>query len=124
MWVVRRDPARALDAAQARALLKDPDSVESIQPTYARNENRARRADVVVLSAICTHFGCLPQFKNISDAELGPDLSNGFYCPCHGSRFDTSGRVLKGSPANRNLDVPAYYFESDDALVIGSDGAA
>jgi len=124
MWVVRRDPAAALNDAQARALLKDPDSTESIQPPYARNAFRGRRADVVVLSAVCTHLSCLPQFKSIRDEELGVDLTSGFYCPCHGSRFDPSGRVLKGSPAARNLDVPAYYFDGDDAVVIGADAPA
>jgi ubiquinol-cytochrome c reductase iron-sulfur subunit len=77
-----------------------------------------------VLSAICTHFGCLPQFMNASAPELGADLASGFYCPCHGSRFDTAGRVLIGSPAPRNLDVPAYHFVGEDVLVIGADAPA
>jgi ubiquinol-cytochrome c reductase iron-sulfur subunit len=124
MWVVHRDPAAALNDTKARELLKDPDSVESIQPPYARNAHRGRRADVMVLTAVCTHLSCLPQFKGLADAELGPSLASGFYCPCHGSRFDTSGRVLKGSPAARNLDVPAYYFDGDDAIIIGADAPA
>src|SRR5690606_8322960 len=99
----------------------DPDSASSLQPEYAKNAHRSRREDVIVLSAICTHLGCLPQFKPTSDMELGADLSSGFYCPCHGSRFDIAGRVLKGSPAPTNLSVPSYHFANEDTLIIGAD---
>jgi ubiquinol-cytochrome c reductase iron-sulfur subunit len=119
MWVVRRS-SQSLEGLDA-ALVKDPDSAESLQPDYARNAHRSRREDVIVLSAICTHLGCLPQFKSTSDAELGPDLNSGFYCPCHGSRFDLAGRVLKGSPAPTNLTVPAYHFADANTLIIGAD---
>lgn len=119
MWIVRRstESLGALDPS----LVKDPDSKESLQPNYAQNAHRSRREDVLVLSAICTHLGCLPQFKSQSDAELGPDLRSGFYCPCHGSRFDLAGRVLKGSPAPTNLSVPVYHFVDANTLVIGAD---
>lgn len=119
MWVVRRSP-QSLAALDAK-LVKDPESAESLQPEYALNAHRSRREDVLVLSAICTHLGCLPQFKSSSDAELGADLSTGFYCPCHGSRFDIAGRVLKGSPAPTNLAVPSYHFADETTLVIGVD---
>jgi ubiquinol-cytochrome c reductase iron-sulfur subunit len=119
MWVVRRS-AKSLGELDS-ALVKDPESAESLQPEYALNAHRSRREDVLVLSAICTHLGCLPQFKSTSDAELGADLNSGFYCPCHGSRFDIAGRVLKGSPAPTNLSVPAYHFADESTLIIGAD---
>jgi ubiquinol-cytochrome c reductase iron-sulfur subunit len=123
IWVVRR-PASALATLAARAhLLKDPESAESIQPAYAHNSYRSARPDIVVLTAICTHLGCVPQLKSAPDAQLGPNLDAGFYCPCHGSRFDLAGRVVKGSPAPTNLPVPAYYLADEQTLVIGSESA-
>jgi ubiquinol-cytochrome c reductase iron-sulfur subunit len=122
MWVVRR-PTPATDSAQHRELLKDPDSIASIQPPYALNPHRSRRADIIVLTAICTHLGCLPEFKKQPDADLDPAFDAGFYCPCHGSRFDLSGRVIKGSPATTNLPVPSYFLANEDTLVIGADGS-
>src|ERR1044071_5624384 len=109
IWIVKRSAEATSSLAQQAELLKDPDSNFSVQPSYARNELRSRRADIVVLTAICTHLGCLPQFKARPDAELGSDVESGFFCPCHGSRFDVAGRVLKGSPAPTNLPVPEHY---------------
>jgi ubiquinol-cytochrome c reductase iron-sulfur subunit len=123
MWVIRRDTAMLDQLDSLRGKLKDPDSLESQQPTYAQNELRARRADVMVLTAICTHLGCIPELKGAGDGELGADLKGGFFCACHGSRYDGAGRVLKGSPASDNLPVPPYYFENDNILVIGVDAA-
>jgi ubiquinol-cytochrome c reductase iron-sulfur subunit len=121
IWVVRR-PASALASLDARAhVLKDPESAESIQPAYAHNSYRSVRPDIVVLTAICTHLGCVPQLKSTPDEQLGADLDAGFYCPCHGSRFDLAGRVVKGSPAPANLPVPAYHLADEQTLVVGSD---
>jgi ubiquinol-cytochrome c reductase iron-sulfur subunit len=120
IWVVKRSAEATEYLGRQAALLKDPDSNFSLQPDYARNEQRSRRADVVVLTAICTHLGCLPQFKGRADAVLGSDIESGFYCPCHGSRFDVAGRVLKGSPAPTNLPVPEHYFSDDDTLIVGA----
>jgi ubiquinol-cytochrome c reductase iron-sulfur subunit len=120
MWIVRRPAASIADLEASRELLKDPDSIESLQPDYARNAVRSARPDIVVLTAICTHLGCLPQFKALPDEQLGADLNAGFYCPCHGSRFDMAGRVLKGSPAPTNLPVPLYHFADANTLVIGA----
>jgi ubiquinol-cytochrome c reductase iron-sulfur subunit len=120
MWIVKR-PAAAIAALETSSDgLKDPDSIESLQPDYALNAVRSARPDIVVLTAICTHLGCLPQFKAEPDEQLGPGLSSGFYCPCHGSRFDMAGRVLKGSPAPTNLPVPLYHFADANTLVIGA----
>jgi ubiquinol-cytochrome c reductase iron-sulfur subunit len=103
--------------------LKDKDSKSSIQPQYAQNEMRARRADVLVLIGICTHLGCLPKsFFDPGDPVLGASWPGGFRCPCHGSRFDLAGRVFNGSPAPTNLSVPPYSFQDQHTLVIGLDG--
>lgn len=122
MWVVKRGAEIAGTLAAQAPLLEDPDSRESVQPEYARNTQRSRRPEVMVLTAICTHLGCLPKFTT-AETEIGTDITSGFYCPCHGSRFDAAGRVLKGSPAPTNLPVPEYYFEDDDTLIIGAASA-
>ncbi|HEY7640194.1 MAG TPA: ubiquinol-cytochrome c reductase iron-sulfur subunit [Steroidobacteraceae bacterium] len=121
MWVVRRSAAAVAKLQSQRNLLKDPDSTESTQPAYANNVYRSARPDVLVLTAICTHLGCIPQLKMSSDDQLGGDLDAGFYCPCHGSRFDLAGRVVKGSPAPTNLPVPVYHLADERTLVIGSE---
>jgi ubiquinol-cytochrome c reductase iron-sulfur subunit len=123
MWVIRRDTAMIEQFESLRSRLKDPDSFESNQPIYAHNIFRARRADVMVLTAICTHLSCIPELKGAGDSDLGADLNGGFFCACHGSRYDAAGRVLKGSPASNNLSVPPYYFENADTLIIGIDAA-
>jgi ubiquinol-cytochrome c reductase iron-sulfur subunit len=123
MWVIRRDPAMIDQLDSLRAKLKDPDSLESQQPPYAHNSQRARRADVMVLTAICTHLGCIPELKGAGDSDLGADLNGGFFCACHGSRYDGAGRVLKGSPASGNMAVPPYYFANEMVVVIGVDAA-
>jgi ubiquinol-cytochrome c reductase iron-sulfur subunit len=104
--------------------LKDPQSAESEQPAYAKNEMRSRRDDLLVLIGTCTHLGCLPkQHFEPGDAVLGADWPGGFFCPCHGSRFDLAGRVFAGSPASTNLRVPPYRINGN-TLVIGQDGGA
>ena len=124
IYIVRRDPSSVDRLPKNDNQLKDPKSAHSIQPDYARNEMRARRADVLVLIGICTHLGCLPkQFFGAGDAVLGADWPGGFRCPCHGSRFDLAGRVFNGSPAPTNLTVPPYAFRGQDTLVIGLDSA-
>jgi ubiquinol-cytochrome c reductase iron-sulfur subunit len=124
IYVVRRDPSMVDKLPKHDQELKDPKSESSSQPTYARNEMRARRADVLVLIGICTHLGCLPkQFFDAGDPVLGADWPGGFRCPCHGSRFDLAGRVFNGSPAPTNLTVPPYAYRGQDTLVIGLDAA-
>src|ERR1700728_5055606 len=124
IYIVRRDPAMVEQLPQHDNSLKDPKSENSIQPPYAANAMRARRADVLVLIGICTHLGCLPkQFFDAGDPVLGAAWPGGFRCPCHGSRFDLAGRVFNGSPAPTNLSVPPYSFQDQHTLVIGLDGA-
>jgi ubiquinol-cytochrome c reductase iron-sulfur subunit len=122
VWVIKRT-REMLDAIkQADPRLSDPKSEVPQQPEYAQNEFRSIKPEVMVVVGVCTHLGCSPKEKSIDDkAEMGADWLGGFYCPCHGSKFDFAGRVYKGSPAPTNLVVPPYEFLSDSTLVVGSD---
>ena len=120
IFVVGRAQSLVDKLSQNDATLKDKDSKKSIQPKYADNEMRSRRADVLVLIGICTHLGCLPKpFFDPGDPVLGASWPGGFRCPCHGSRFDLAGRVFDGSPAPTNLSVPPYSFKDQHTLEIG-----
>ena len=122
VWVFRRSPEMVESLKAVEPYLTDPQSKYSEQPKYAKNENRSEKPDVMVLIGVCTHLGCSPQMKPAEDkAEMGADWVGGFYCPCHGSKFDLAGRVFRGSPAPKNLEVPPYEFASDVALLIGED---
>ncbi|HNP37001.1 MAG TPA: ubiquinol-cytochrome c reductase iron-sulfur subunit [Woeseiaceae bacterium] len=103
--------------------LRDPRSeVTEQQPPYAVNENRSVRPEILVVEGACTHLGCAPLEKfEVIPAE---HWNGGFFCPCHGSKFDLSGRVYKGVPAPTNLRVPPYRFVRDDLLLIGQDTGA
>jgi ubiquinol-cytochrome c reductase iron-sulfur subunit len=125
IYVVRRSLAEVKALAANDGRLKDPESNDSDQPAYAKNEMRSRRADLLVVIGTCTHLGCLPkQHFERGDPAIGPDWPGGFFCPCHGSKFDLAGRVLDGSPASVNLRIPPYMFKNDNTLVIGQDGGA
>ena len=104
------------------SLLRDPTSEDSVQPTYAQNEHRSIRPAFLVLEGVCTHLGCapMPRFE-VAPADLGPAWPGGFYCPCHGSKFDLAGRVFAGVPAPANLTVPPYRYINDSTILIGSD---
>jgi ubiquinol-cytochrome c reductase iron-sulfur subunit len=122
VWVLRRTK-EMLDSLKAvSSRLSDPDSKHSEQPGYATNEYRSQKPELMVMEGVCTHLGCSPQIR-LADAkaEMGPDWVGGFYCPCHGSKFDYAGRVFKGAPAPTNLKVPPYTFTSEVALLIGED---
>ena len=105
--------------------LRDVDSAAAVQPGYVSGNARTLpgKEDVLVLVGLCTHLGCAPAYRpDVGAADLGGDeWLGGFFCPCHGSKFDMSGRVYAGVPANRNLDIPPHSYESDDVLVIGVD---
>ena len=105
--------------------LKDPTSKASDQPAYATNAKRTVRDDLLVVIGNCTHLGCLPKARfEQGQPELGADWPGGFFCPCHGSKFDLAGRVFNGSPASVNLRIPPYSFSNDSTLVIGLDDTA
>ena len=103
--------------------LRDPDSsVVAQQPEYAANATRSVRPDFLVVEGSCTHLGCAP----LEDFQVRPseNWNGGFFCPCHGSKFDLAGRVFKGVPAPSNLRVPPYRFVRDDLILIGQDTGA
>jgi ubiquinol-cytochrome c reductase iron-sulfur subunit len=122
VYIVHRSPEELENLAKVEGRLSDPESLRSIQPAYASGEARAIKPEYAVVVGLCTHLGCAPKFRpELAPADLGPDWLGGFFCPCHGSRFDLSGRVYKGVPAPTNLDVPPYRYESDSVIVIGED---
>ena len=122
VWVIRRTPQMIESLKEVVPNLTDPKSQSSDQPQYAENEYRAAKPEIMVMEGVCTHLGCSPQLKPAdAKAEMGGDWVGGFYCPCHGSKFDYAGRVFRGAPAPTNLVVPPYMFVSDTTLVIGED---
>ena len=121
VWVIRRTEDMLATLKKATGLT-DPASKASQQPEYASNEHRSLKPEVMVMEGVCTHLGCSPQIRTAeAKAEMGADWLGGFYCPCHGSKFDLAGRVFRGAPAPTNLKVPPYTFLSDNTLVIGED---
>jgi ubiquinol-cytochrome c reductase iron-sulfur subunit len=120
VWVVRRDEKALATLPKVVDELRDVDSNDSIQPEYAKNEHRSRKPEYLIIEGICTHLGCSPTYQ----PEITSDFQGGFFCPCHGSKFDFAGRVYSGVPAPTNLPVPPHYFVSDDVIRIGEDGVA
>jgi ubiquinol-cytochrome c reductase iron-sulfur subunit len=124
VWIVKRTPEMLASLKQDVNLLADPDSkVATQQPRYAQNPFRSIKPELLVLVGVCTHLGCSPLAKLASGPASGvsEDWPGGFFCPCHGSKFDLAGRVFKGVPAPTNLVVPPYSYISDTRLVIGTD---
>ncbi len=120
VWIIRRTPDMLARLSAPDAHLRDPDSHVEQQPVYAQNQFRAINPEYLVLIGLCTHLGCSPKYKPY-EKDLGPDWPGGFYCPCHGSRFDLSGRVFKSMPAPVNMQVPPYRFINKHTIVIGED---
>ena len=126
VYIVRRTP-QALEGLQKIAeLVRDPASEELQQPPYAQNPTRSIKPEFLILLGLCTHLGCAPMFRpDVGAADLGgDDWQGGFFCPCHGSKFDLAGRVYKGVPAPINLEVPPHSYQSDSVVVIGVDQEA
>jgi ubiquinol-cytochrome c reductase iron-sulfur subunit len=127
IYIVRRTPEMlaTLSSPEEKNNLRDPDSEESTQPAYAKNENRSLKPEILVLIGVCTHLGCAPLDRFApKDPTLGATWPGGFYCPCHGSKFDLAGRVFKDVPAPLNLAVPPYRFINDGVVQIGADAEA
>ncbi|OJA00856.1 ubiquinol-cytochrome c reductase iron-sulfur subunit [Rickettsiella grylli] len=118
VWIIRRTQTMLDNLWKIHALLRDPNSLTAQQPAYARNEYRSLNPEYLILIGLCTHLGCSAQFKPIQ-AELSRNWPGGFYCPCHGSRFDLAGRVMKNVPAPTNLKIPPYRFINEHTLLIG-----
>jgi len=122
VWIVNRSPEMLDLMAKHDDQLTDPRSEMPQQPDYARNATRSIKPEYLVAVGICTHLGCSPTFrKDVGAADLGGDWPGGFFCPCHGSRFDLAARVFKGAPAPTNLVIPPHQYLSDAKLLIGVD---
>lgn len=126
VWIVRRTEQNMKDLPTNDSKLADPNSDNtSQQPEYAHNAYRARKShpEIMVMVGICTHLGCSPTFRpEVAPADLGDEWKGGFFCPCHGSKFDLAGRVFSGVPAPSNLVVPPYKYLSDNVILVGDDG--
>lgn len=124
VWIVRRSAESVQALESLNDSMADPESVEANQPDYVPNTaSRALRDEFIVMIGICTHLGCSPTYlPEVVVDEQGEDWLGGFYCPCHGSTFDLSGRVYKNKPAPTNLEIPPHFYVSDTIIQIGEDG--
>ena len=122
VWILSRTPEMLATLTTLDGKLSDPNSEREQQPEYAQNLTRSIRPEILVTTGVCTHLGCSPVYrKEIAPADLGPDWLGGFFCPCHGSKFDLAGRVYKNVPAPTNLLVPPHIYLSENVLLIGSE---
>jgi ubiquinol-cytochrome c reductase iron-sulfur subunit len=125
VWVLNRTNNMIDNINWAEPELRDPDSEQPQQPDYARNDYRSIRPEILVMVGSCTHLGCAPIDRfDVAPADLGSSWKGGFYCPCHGSKFDLSGRVFQGVPAPLNMLVPPHRYLDDSVILIGSDSGA
>ncbi|MFZ3320947.1 MAG: ubiquinol-cytochrome c reductase iron-sulfur subunit [Usitatibacter sp.] len=123
VWLLKRTPEMLDQLPKHDSLLVDPESRDSDQPKYITGPTRSIKPELFVAVGVCTHLGCSPTLKKEIGAasDMGADWPGGYYCPCHNSRFDLSGRVFKGSPAPKNLVIPPHRYASDAVIVIGED---
>ena len=125
VWIINRTEQNLKDLPTLDDQLADPKSEVPQQPAYIKGDDRSIKPQYMVMVGICTHLGCSPTYRpEIAPEDLGPNWKGGFLCPCHGSRFDLSGRVYKGVPAPTNLVVPPYKYLSDTKIIIGVDKGA
>ncbi|WP_227817258.1 ubiquinol-cytochrome c reductase iron-sulfur subunit [Nitrogeniibacter aestuarii] len=126
VWILRRTEEMLATLPGLKDELADPDSDNSVQPEYAKNQHRSIKPEYLIAVGICTHLGCSPstKFKTGEASGLGGDWVGGFLCPCHGSTFDLAARVYKSKPAPTNLDVPPHKYLSETKILIGEDGTA
>jgi ubiquinol-cytochrome c reductase iron-sulfur subunit len=126
VWIVRRTEEMLESLPELNQRLRDPDSeVESQQPSYAKNIHRSIRPEFLVVIGVCTHLGCSPAYRpEVAPDDLGPEWRGGFFCGCHGSRFDLAGRVYRNLPAPTNLVIPPHMYLSDTLLLVGEDEGA
>ncbi len=125
IWIVHRTEQNLKDLPTLNDQLLDPNSEMPQQPEYCKNEYRSRKPEYLVAVGICTHLGCSPTYRpEIAPADLGPEWKGGYFCPCHGSRFDLAARVYQGVPAPKNLEIPPYYYLSETRILVGEDGEA
>ena len=120
VWIVRRGEEALATLPKLVDTLRDPNSDESIQPAYCKNEYRSIKPEYLIVIGICTHLGCSPSYR----PEITADWMGGFFCPCHGSKFDFAARVYQGVPAPTNLVIPKHRYVSETVVLIGEDGEA
>ncbi|MBK9161861.1 MAG: ubiquinol-cytochrome c reductase iron-sulfur subunit [Nitrosomonadales bacterium] len=122
VWILRRTQEMLDLLAKHDDELADPTSEVPQQPDYCNNSTRSIKPEVLVVLGVCTHLGCSPTFRpEVAPADLGANWAGGWFCPCHGSRFDLAARVFKGVPAPTNLIIPPHKYLSDTRLLIGDD---
>lgn len=122
VWVVKRSEAMLANLVKVEPQLADPHSQADEQPAYCKNRTRSIKPEILVAVGICTHLGCSPTYRpELAPADLGSDWLGGFYCPCHGSKFDLAARVYKDVPAPTNIVIPAHKYLSDTNILIGDD---
>ena len=122
IFIVKRDKTLLDTLSGLNEKLKDPESEDSIQPEFAKNLHRSQQEEILVMVGICTHLGCSPKvYSEIVPQAFDSEWQGGFFCPCHGSLFDISGRVYKGSPAGTNMVIPPYVYVDENNLIIGTD---
>ena len=123
IWVLRRSPDMVERLSIADPQVRDPDSSEPQQPPYATNQHRSIKPEVLVVIGACTHLGCAPMPRfDVGAADLGgEDWPGGFFCACHGSKFDLAGRVWRGVPAPLNLVVPPHRYVDESTILVGVD---
>ncbi|WP_025820823.1 ubiquinol-cytochrome c reductase iron-sulfur subunit [Shewanella marina] len=119
VWIVRRTDAVLAELPKIDADLRDPNSLEPQQPSYAQNPERSIKPEYFIAVGICTHLGCSPTYLPDSFGEQVEGVNSGFFCPCHGSKFDMAGRVFQGVPAPLNLVIPPHHYVDDNNVMIG-----
>ncbi|MBS1202156.1 MAG: ubiquinol-cytochrome reductase [Chromatiaceae bacterium] len=125
IWIVNRTPEMLEALPTLDPELADPNSEAPQQPEYCRNPTRSIKPAYLVAIGICTHLGCSPTYRpEVAPEDLGPKWKGGFFCPCHGSRFDLAARVFKGVPAPTNLVIPIHTYLNDTTILVGQDQGA
>ncbi len=122
VFILRRTDEAMANLAKLTDTVADPNSEASVQPAYVDPAVRSIKPEVLIVVGLCTHLGCSPSFRpEVAAPDLGADWLGGYFCPCHGSKYDLAGRVYKGQPAPLNLPVPPHTYETDSIVVIGVD---
>lgn len=122
VFIVRRTEETLTNLGKLTDTVADPKSEASVQPAYVDPVVRSIKPEVLIVVGLCTHLGCSPSFRpEVAAADLGADWLGGYFCPCHGSKYDMAGRVYKGQPAPLNLPVPPHSYETDSVVIIGVD---
>ncbi len=122
VFILRRTEEALANLDKLTGTVADPKSEASVQPAYVDPQVRSIKPEVLIVVGLCTHLGCSPSFRpEVAAPDLGADWLGGYFCPCHGSKYDLAGRVYKGQPAPLNLPVPPHTYETDSIVIVGVD---